>query len=255
MENQQEAPNGVAAIPAKDVPPARLLRIKREIAEFNADRLPGIFISPEENDITNMNAIVMGLKGTPLEGGFFHFYVQCTDLYPLEPPKMRFITTDAGRVQFNEHIYKSGAVCLSKRNTLGSTWCPAQSLSSLLLTIQSLLCDVQKFEDKAASDRFESILQHETIRVAVCDTVEACLQDNSPFPQTLKDVVLEKFTELYDMYEGVVKSMLHLTGTEMNDPAGFNSGMYQFENLLRGLQELKQRVAEKNQAPAVKADT
>ncbi|KAL1466427.1 hypothetical protein MTO96_026725 [Rhipicephalus appendiculatus] len=254
MENQQEAPKAVAAISAKDVPPARLLRIQREIAEFNADPPPGIFIAPEENDIRNINAIVMGAKGTPLEGGFFHFYVQCTDLYPLEPPKVRPMTTDAGRVQFNEHIYKSVSICLSTLNKFRSTWTPAQSLSSLLLSIQWLLCDVQKHKDKAVSDRFESILQHETIRVAVCDTVEACLQDNSPFTQTLKDVVLEKFTELYDMYEAAVMSMLHLTGTQMNDPAGFNSGMYQFENLLTRLQELKRRVAEKKEAPSVKAD-
>ncbi|KAL1451278.1 hypothetical protein MTO96_043885 [Rhipicephalus appendiculatus] len=220
MENQQEAPKGVAAMPAKDVPPARLLRIKREIAEFNADPLPGIFIAPEENDITNINAIVMGAKGTPLEGGFFHFYVQYTNLYPLEPPKVRSMTTDAGRVQFNEHIYKCVSICLSRLNTFGSTWTPAQTLSSLLLSIQWLLCDVQKLKDKA----------------------------------TLKDVVLENFIELYHMYEGAVKSMLHLTGTQMNDPAGFNSGIYQFEKLLRRLQELKLRVAEKKEAPAVMAD-
>ncbi|KAH7935984.1 ubiquitin-conjugating enzyme E2 Z [Rhipicephalus sanguineus] len=255
MDNQQGASKGVAAMAANDVPPARLLRINREIAEFNADPPPGIFIAPEEHDITKINAIVMGPKGTPLEGGFFHFSVQYIDRYPLEPPKVRFMTTDAGRVQFNEHIDKSGNICLSTLNTFGSTWSPAQSLSSLLLSIQSLLCDVHKFEDEAASECLESILQHETIRVAVCDTVEACLQDNSPFAQTLKDSVLKKFTDLYEMYEGVVISRLHLTGTQMNDPAGFNLGTYQFEKLLARLQELKQKVVEKNEAAATKVDT
>ncbi|KAH7936469.1 ubiquitin-conjugating enzyme E2 Z-like [Rhipicephalus sanguineus] len=255
MDNQAGASKGIGAMPAKDVPAACLLRIKRDIADFNADPPPGIFIAPEENDVTNINAIVMGAKGTPLEGGFFHFYVQCTDRYPLQPPKVRCMTTDAGRVQFNEHIYSSGHICLSTLNTFGATWSPAQSLSSVLISIQSLLCDVHKFQDKAASDRFESILQHEMIRVAVCDTVEACLQENSPFAQTLKDAVLKKFTEFYDKYESVVKSRLHLTGTQMNDPARFNAGTYQFEKLLTMLQGLKQKVAEKNEAAAAKADT
>ncbi|KAL1426713.1 hypothetical protein MTO96_003309 [Rhipicephalus appendiculatus] len=178
---------------------------RRRVCSASSERSPsstptrcrGSSSHPEENDITNINAIVMGAKGTPLEGGFFHFYVQYTNLYPLEPPKVRSMTTDAGRVQFNEHIYKCFSICLSRLNTFGSTWTPAQTLSSLLLSIQWLLCDVQKLKDKAVSDSFESILQHETIRVAVCDTVEACLQDNSPLTQTLKDVVLENFTELY----------------------------------------------------------
>ncbi|KAL1486422.1 hypothetical protein MTO96_046971 [Rhipicephalus appendiculatus] len=256
MDKQAGASKGVAAVPAKVVPLACLLRVKRDIADFKADPPPGIFIAPEEHDITKIDAIVMGAKGTPLEGGFFHFNVQCTDRYPLEPPKVTSMTTDAGRVQFNEHIYKSGSICLSTLNTFGSTWSPAQSLSSLLLSIQSLLCDVHKFKDEAANDRFESILQHETVRVAVCDTVEACLRDKSPFAQTLKDSMLKKFSESYEKYEGVVKSRLHLTGTQMSDPAGFNAGTYQFEKLLTRLQELKQKVAEKNEAAAAaKAET
>lgn len=255
MDNKAGTSKGVAAVPTKDVPLACLHRIKRDITDFNVDPPPGIFIAPAENDITTINAIVMGAKGTPLEGGFFHFCVQFTDKYPLEPPKVRFMTTDAGRVQFNEHIYKNGSICLSTLNTFGSTWTPAQSLSSLLVSIQSLLCDVHKFKDEAVNDRFESILQHETIRVAVCDTVESCLRVDSPLAQTLKDGVLQKFSEFYDRYEEVVKSRMQLTGTQMHDPARFNAGTYQFEKLLTRLQELKQKVAERNEAAAVKAQT
>ncbi|KAH7935637.1 ubiquitin-conjugating enzyme E2 Z [Rhipicephalus sanguineus] len=248
MDNQQETSKGVAVIPAKDVPQACLLRIQRDIAEFNADPPPGIFIAPKENDITNINAIVVGAPGTPHEGGFFHFYVQCTVRYPLEPPKVRFLTTDAGRVQFNPHIYKSGSICLNTLNTNGSTWSPVQSLISLLISIQSLLSEMPKFIIVGHSERYESALQHETIRVAVCDTVEACLQDNAPYAQTIKDAVLKKFTELYDKYESVVKSKLHLTGTKMNDPMHLNSGTYQFEKLMTRLQDLKAKVTEKNKA-------
>ncbi|KAH6941989.1 hypothetical protein HPB50_026991 [Hyalomma asiaticum] len=246
MDNQAGASRGATDEPS----PVCLLRIKRDIADFNSDPPPGIFIAPEENDVKNINAIVMGAPGTPHEGGFFHFYVQCTQRYPLEPPNVRCTTNDSGRVQFNEHIYKSGSICLSTLNTFGSSWSPAQSLSSLLVSIQSLLSEVWKFTNKDAGDRFESIIQHETIRVAVCDTVEACLQENSPFAQTLRDTVLKKFLELYEKYEGVVNSKMHLTGTAMDDPMRMNSGVYQFETLLTRLRDLKAKVNEKKEAAA-----
>nr|XP_050024082.1 ubiquitin-conjugating enzyme E2 Z-like [Dermacentor andersoni] len=242
------------ALTEEDVPQACLLRVKRDIADFNADPPPGIFIAPEEKSITNIHAIVMGAPNTPHEGGFFHFHVRCTSDYPLKPPNVRCLTTDAGRTKFNEHIYLDGFICLSTLNTHGSGWSPAQSVSSLLVSIQSLLSEIPAFTQKEAVDRFESIIQHETIRVAVCDTVEACLQEDSPFPETLKDAVFKKFAELYDKYEDVVKSRLHLTGTNMNDPMRMNTGTYQFENLLTRLQDLKGKVAEKNEAAAATAD-
>ncbi|KAL1470844.1 hypothetical protein MTO96_040257 [Rhipicephalus appendiculatus] len=180
MNNQQGTSKRAMVTPTKEVPPACLLRIKRDIAELNADPPPGIFIAPEENDVTKVKAIVMGPKGTPLEGGFFHLRVEFTDRYPLEPPKVRFLTTDSGRVRFNEHIYLCGSICLSTLNTHGSSWSPAQSLSSLLISIQSLLSEIPKFTAQDDNERCQFVLEHETIRVAVCDTVEACLQDNSP---------------------------------------------------------------------------
>ncbi|XP_075730744.1 ubiquitin-conjugating enzyme E2 Z-like [Rhipicephalus microplus] len=253
MENQAGARKGVTATPAKNVPPVGLLRIHRNIAEFSADPLLGIFNAPEENDITNINAIRMDPKNTVLEGGFFHCYVQCIDLYPLELPKVSSMTTDAARAEFNEYIYERVSTCLISLNTFTLTWTPAMSLSSLFHSIQWLLSDVQKMKDKTLSDCFELILQHDTIKVAVCDTVEACLQDNPQFAKTVRDVVLEKFAELYDMYEVVVRSMLHPTGNQINEPAEFNSDIYQFEKLLTRLQDLKQIVAEKKEVPMVKA--
>ncbi|KAL1466428.1 hypothetical protein MTO96_026726 [Rhipicephalus appendiculatus] len=255
MNNQQGTSERAAVTPTKEVPRACLLRIKRDIAELNTDPPPGIFIAPEENDVTNVKAIVMGPMGTPLEGGFFHLHVEFTDRYPLEPPKVRFLTTDSGRVSFSEHIYACGSICLDTLGTYGSSWSPVQCLSSLLISIQSLLSEIPKFTAQDANERCQSVLEHQTIRVAVCDTVEACLQDPSPFPQPLKEAVLEKFVEFYEKYEGVVKSRLHLTGTKMNAPCHLSLGTYQFESLLTRLQEAKQKVAEKKEAAAANADT
>ncbi|KAH6941363.1 hypothetical protein HPB50_017102 [Hyalomma asiaticum] len=169
-----------------------LLRIKRDITDFHADPPPGIFIAPVETDVRNINAILTGAPGTPHKGGFFHLYLESRPV-PAATPE-------------------------------------AQSLSSLLVSIQSLLSEACKFTDKDAGDRFESIIQHETIRVAVCDTVDACVKENSPFAQTLK-------------------------GRRSRDIPGAlrqvrRRGVYQFETLLTRLRDLKAKMTKKKEATA-----
>ncbi|KAH7971462.1 hypothetical protein HPB49_024327 [Dermacentor silvarum] len=59
-----------------------LLRVKQDIAEIKADPLPGIYVSPEKNDLTKFHAIVVGPSGTPYEGGFFQFFMKCSRQLP-----------------------------------------------------------------------------------------------------------------------------------------------------------------------------
>ncbi|CAF3846412.1 unnamed protein product [Rotaria sordida] len=67
------------------------------------------------------------------------------------------------------------------------SWCPVQSMSSLLISIQSLLSpnpyhDEPDFEQERRSDdskTYNEIIQRETLRVVVCEMLEnsnSCLQ-------------------------------------------------------------------------------
>ena len=49
---------------------------KRDIAQLIKEPLPGIFAYPVEEDITRLNAMVVGPFDTPYEGGFFHFHMR-----------------------------------------------------------------------------------------------------------------------------------------------------------------------------------
>lgn len=60
--------------------------------------------------------------------------------YPFRPPRVRLMTTSNGTVRFNPNLYKNGKVCLSILGTWqGPAWLPSQSLSSVLMSIQSLM--------------------------------------------------------------------------------------------------------------------
>ncbi|KAL3200270.1 hypothetical protein MRX96_043533 [Rhipicephalus microplus] len=105
------------------------------------------------------------------------------------------MTTDAGRVQFSPHVYSNGRIHLA------ASWTPVQTIGSLLASMSSLLrADVYSVGHlseetyREAISRHNAYLQHETLRVAVCDAVEACLQGTYGCPRGLAElVVVQKF--------------------------------------------------------------
>ncbi|XP_077564494.1 ubiquitin-conjugating enzyme E2 Z-like [Haemaphysalis longicornis] len=175
--------------------PQALARAKRDIKDIYEQPPPGVFIAPKENNVTKIHALVIGPLGTPYEGGFFHFFIKCPTDYPIAPPKVRLMTTDRGRVRFNPNLYACGKVCLSILGTWsGPAWSAAQGLGSVLVSIQSLMNDkpyhnepgFHKERHPGDAARYNAIIQHETVRVAVCDTVESCFLEDCTLPPALR---------------------------------------------------------------------
>ncbi|XP_037288927.2 ubiquitin-conjugating enzyme E2 Z [Rhipicephalus microplus] len=253
--------------------PQCLLRARRDIMDIFAAPPAGVFIAPEENDITRIEALVVGPPETPYEGGFFYFLVKCPPEYPNQPPRVRIMTTGGGQVSLNPNFHPGGKVCLSILGTSpGPAWTPALSIESVLVSIQSIMAENPYYNhpqfrvELTADDvcRYNAIVQHETIRVAVCDAVQACLDDEAavgsvvssctPPPTALREVIFETFAESYDRYEAAVKARLEMTGCPMNDPFGITRGRYDYKTLLRRLQDLNDRVKRRNEISPEKND-
>lgn len=62
---------------------------------------------------SQMNVLVTGPSQTPYEKGFFHFFMRLPHNYPIQPPRVKFLTTGGGTVRFNPNLYANGKVCLS----------------------------------------------------------------------------------------------------------------------------------------------
>ncbi|CAN0186780.1 unnamed protein product, partial [Laminaria digitata] len=112
--------------------------------------------------------------------GFFYFVLHCPDDYPHSPPKVRLMTTGGGAVRFNPNLYANGKVCLSILGTWsGPRWTPVHSISSVLLSIQSLMSAKPYHNEpgfEAASNPqdvkdYSDCITHENLRVAVCSMV------------------------------------------------------------------------------------
>nr|XP_054931798.1 ubiquitin-conjugating enzyme E2 Z-like [Dermacentor andersoni] len=227
-----------------------LLRLSRDLAHIFDDPPPGVFVEPEENDITNVHAVIVGPDDTPYEGGFFHFVLKCLPDYPARPPLVRLMTTDAGRVRFNPNLYSSGLVSLSILGTFpGPSWCADMTLETVLVSIQSLLSVDPLANEPGLGHAFGSwlekvtgynaTLRYQTLRVAVCDALEACLLGNSSYPRVLQQAVLKHFVERYAKYENAVRVQL---GTDPSALCAGLNGAHRYEALLKRLQDLYDRV-------------
>ncbi|KFM81532.1 Ubiquitin-conjugating enzyme E2 Z, partial [Stegodyphus mimosarum] len=239
----------------KETPsPQCLMRIKRDIMTIYNEPPPGMFIVPDESDMTLIHALLTGSFDTPYEGGFFYLLIRCPPDYPIRPPRVKIMTTGEGKVRFNPNLYKNGKVCLSILGTWsGPSWSPAQSLSSVLLSIQSLMNEKPYFNEPGFdkernpgdSARYNQIIKHETLRVAVCDMLEGNTGDSRNCPQPLRDVMEKSFPEFYDYYESCAKANLHLTKQHMLDPFGEKRGFFDYASILQRLQNIKAKLEAK----------
>lgn len=213
---------------------------------------PGMCLVPDKDDMTKIHALITGPFDTPYEGGFFYFLIRCPPDYPIRPPRVKLQTTGEGKVRFNPNLYKNGKVCLSIIGTWsGPAWSPAQSLSSILISIQSLLNEKPYHnepgfeQERNAGDakRYNDIIQHETLRVAVCDMLEKRVS----CPEALREVMEKSFPDYYEIYENICKSNLHHQGSSMQDPFGEKRGNFDYQSILKRLEAIKKTLSEKQE--------
>lgn len=163
-------------------------RVAKDLADLQQTADLSLAIAYQDHDIRHVRALVIGPPDTPYEHGFFEFDVSFPSRYPMDPPKVRCITTDRGRTRFNPNIYACGKVCLSVLGTWhgekGESWSCCQSLESVLVSIQSLM-SANPYENEPG---FETVclhdphatayarkIQQESIRVSVIDRLEQLL--------------------------------------------------------------------------------
>ena len=94
--------------------------------------MEGITAKPFSNNMRYFNATIAGPKDSPYEGGIFHLELFLPGGYPMEPPKIRFMTKI-----YHPNIDRLGRICLDVIKD--KDWSPALTISSTLISIQSLL--------------------------------------------------------------------------------------------------------------------
>jgi ubiquitin-protein ligase len=112
----------------------KMKRLAGDLKNLKKKPIEGITAEPiDENDLTKWKGRVEGAKGTPFEGGYFHFKINIPENYPFEPPEVKMIT----KVYHPNINSQTGNICvniLKKDN-----WTSTNSIQLVLLSLQGLL--------------------------------------------------------------------------------------------------------------------
>jgi len=108
-----------------------LKRLQKEVSEMQKDTPANCSAGPNNNDLFNWEATIIGPTETPYEGGIFKLKILFPADYPFKPPKITFET----RI-YHPNINANGGICL---DILKDQWSPALNITKVLLSICSLL--------------------------------------------------------------------------------------------------------------------
>lgn len=94
---------------------------------------PNCSAAPKGDNLYEWVATIRGPQTSVYEGGLFFLDIHFPDSYPFKPPKVVF----KSRI-YHCNINSQGTICL---DILKDNWSPALTISKVLLSITSLLCD------------------------------------------------------------------------------------------------------------------
>jgi len=166
----------------------------------------GIHYIHDDTDMLKGYTCIVGPEDTPYFGGYYFFELVFPFDYPHNPPKATYFT-NAENIRFNPNLYKQGKVCVSLLNTWrGDQWTSCQTISTVLLTLCSLLCQNPLLNEPgiyinhADVQPYNKIIEFANLRIAVCAIVSKKVGVYLPFFELFDSVVKEQFLKNLDKF-------------------------------------------------------
>lgn len=207
----------------------------KEIHKMELDKL-GIHIEFNEDNMLKAKAIIIGPEDTPYENGLLYFIIEFPNNYPFSPPKVGYLSTSRYRIHPNLYVGRThdnfvGKVCLSSINTWsGPKWTTVMHIGSILLSIQSLLCNnplhnEPGFEKEVGkrNDLYNMIVRYDTYNHLILKNgfeIHPMFESFKPIIydhlMKNKDIILKKTAELVKKYPKRIKVSLNIYNILMN---------------------------------------
>ncbi|KAJ1514519.1 hypothetical protein HMI54_005246 [Coelomomyces lativittatus] len=162
--------------------PHIIKRIVKDLNELKTNPPEGIQLLLNEENITDIQAWILGSEGTPFEGGLFKLRLVIPNDFPHSPPKGFFIT----RI-FHPNISKTGEICV---NTLKQDWHQDTKLKHIFLVIKCLL--IHPNPDSALNEEAAKLFQ-ENYPMYVHQAMMYTKIHASRIPLTKKRPMLEEY--------------------------------------------------------------
>eukprot|EP00764_Aduncisulcus_paluster_P004844 gnl/Carplike_NY0171/1801_a2438_1040.p1 GENE.gnl/Carplike_NY0171/1801_a2438_1040~~gnl/Carplike_NY0171/1801_a2438_1040.p1 ORF type:complete len:160 (-),score=27.33 gnl/Carplike_NY0171/1801_a2438_1040:49-504(-) len=119
-------------------------RIQKELAELTKYPPAGCSAGCVGGVLTHWSGCISGPVDTPYEGGLFFLDIRFPSEYPYKPPNIKFVTKI-----YHPNISESGAICLDILKQ--TAWSPVLTVSKVLISLTSLLCDPNPDDPLVAS--------------------------------------------------------------------------------------------------------
>jgi len=224
-------------------------RITADINEIISEPVDNIHIWYDENNITEVKALIIGPENTPYENGFYFFSLTFPETYPFDSPSAKFETIN-NIIRFNPNLYENGKVCLSILGTwTGPKWSSIQTLKSTLLSIQSLLNDnpIQNepgWENKNDND-VESINYKEYIRYNnYYYAMLHMLQDENFFPY-FNDILKQYFLDNYEVIISNIQKLTKLDNKKVHTPIWNKEVTINYSGIIDDFNNLYNKLSQK----------
>ncbi|XP_038053456.1 ubiquitin-conjugating enzyme E2 T-like isoform X4 [Patiria miniata] len=113
----------------------RSLRISKELSQLEREPPPGVSCWMKNESTNQLQAQIIGDEKTPYSDGVFDLEIQVPERYPMEPPKVQFLTPI-----YHPNIDSVGRICLDLLKMPPSgNWKPSLSIGTLLTSIKLLM--------------------------------------------------------------------------------------------------------------------
>ena len=170
---------------------------------------------------------IIPASGTPYYGGYFEFHMYLPVDYPLQNPKVQFMTTNFGTVRFNPNLYACGKVCLSLLGTwAGEKWNPKESnLTQVIYSISTMIFNQEPLTNEPAYSEYyedskngnyaliyKQYIRYETLAIAIIPVLQSTNNSINTYYKTYfeknKDKLINEFNEFINDYHEITSTYI-----------------------------------------------